>query len=374
MEGEAVHIREYPRVRDPALGRVLAAQVERPGPMARLRAFCHRLGRRVSGVARSASRSRRTVLFYRDLMGFTGGHLKVWDYFNHVLSSPDHLPLILVSKRTRWDEQNPWLGHRRHALTPAQGVRPDILFLAGLDWVLLDAQQRPHPSVPVINLIQGTTHADPTDLRYGFLRRKAIRICLGDELATAIAETGQVNGPVFVIPAGIDLTGLPREVEPGEREWDILIVARKQPALGRHLLGRLTAPGRRVALLDAELPTRAEFLSRIARARITVFLPFADEGFFLPALEGMALGTLVVCPDCVGNRSFCRPGDNCFRPTYSVDELLEAAEAALRQPAAERDRMLASARRTAREHDLMEERRAFLGILEDAGRLWGRMP
>jgi hypothetical protein len=31
-----------------------------------------------------AEPSRQSILFYRDYGGFTGGHLKVWDYFNHV--------------------------------------------------------------------------------------------------------------------------------------------------------------------------------------------------------------------------------------------------------------------------------------------------
>ena len=36
---------------------------------------------------------------------------------------------------------------------------------------------------------------------------------------------------------------------------------------------------------------------------MTLFLPNQREGVYIPGLEGMALGTLVVCPDCVGNRS-----------------------------------------------------------------------
>ena len=50
----------------------------------------------------------------------------------------------------------------------------------------------------------------------------------------------------------------------------------------------------------------------MARARVTLYLPNRLEGFYIPALEGMALGTLVVCPDSVGNRSYCRDGENCL--------------------------------------------------------------
>jgi len=52
-----------------------------------------------------------------------------------------------------------------------------------------------------------------------------------------------------------------------------------------------------------------------------VFLPNQKEGegFYLPALEGMAVGTLVIFPDCIGNRSFCLSGYNCFRPDYTTE-------------------------------------------------------
>ncbi|MGL5135262.1 MAG: hypothetical protein ACRC78_22250 [Planktothrix sp.] len=41
------------------------------------------------------------------------------------------------------------------------------------------------------------------------------------------------------------------------------------------------------------------------------------------------MGTLVICPDCIGNRSFCLPGYNCFRPDYTVESLLRTIQQAL---------------------------------------------
>ena len=62
---------------------------------------------------------------------------------------------------------------------------------------------------------------------------------------------------------------------------------------------------------------------------MTLFLPNETEGFYLPALEGMALGTIVVCPDCVGNRSFCLPQVNAFRPAFHFDDMVQETETAL---------------------------------------------
>jgi glycosyltransferase involved in cell wall biosynthesis len=102
---------------------------------------------------------------------------------------------------------------------------------------------------------------------------------------------------------------------------------------------------------------------------VTVFIPNPKEGFYLPALEGMALRTIVVCPDCVGNRSFCLDGVNCFRPVYSEDAIVDAARAALSRRE-QLGPLLDNATETARAHDLLSERQAFLEILDRVDELW----
>jgi glycosyltransferase involved in cell wall biosynthesis len=163
------------------------------------------------------------------------------------------------------------------------------------------------------------------------------------------------------------------------RDVDLLIVASKARAphrgspaapgeIGPELYARLRRDGRNIHLIETRIP-RAELIEWLGRSVVTLFLPNRKEGFYLPALEGMAIGTIVVCPDCIGNRSFCIPGSNCFRPAYELDELMEAVETAL----AERDRlagMVERARETARRHDLAIERAAFLDVLNRVNELW----
>jgi hypothetical protein len=83
----------------------------------------------------------------------------------------------------------------------------------------------------------------------------------------------------------------------------------------------------------------------------------------------MAAGALVVCADCIGNRSYCIDGENSFRPAHGEDAIVSAAERALASGAA-RERLVRAARATARAHDLPGERRAFLEILDRADELW----
>jgi hypothetical protein len=310
----------------------------------------------------------RTILFYLDYRRFHGGHQKVWEYFNHVLASPEFVPRIKFSPRSNWDLTNPWRNARSFVVDSWHSVRPDVFFVAGRDWSMLDQYPELGADVPVVNLLQHVRHADPTSNRFEFLSRKAIRICVSEEVAEALRGTGLIRGPLIVIPNGLDLDSMPLP-HGSTRDIEVLIVALKQPVLGEALERRLRQPGRRIEVLWERL-SRSEFLDRIQQARTTVFLPNETEGFYLPALEGMALGTLVVCPDCVGNRSFCLPDHNAFRPDYELDELARVTESALALPTDEAQRILANARQTAEEHSLLGERQAFLHVLHNIDQIW----
>ena len=309
------------------------------------------------------------MVFHRDFREFSGGHLKVWNYFGHVAASPDHEPWIRFSPGSRWDGPNPWRAVPDRVLGPDAGVEADVLFLAGLDWLRLAPRARRRPPCPVVNLIQHVRHAAPDDPRFAFLRHPAVRICVSDEVAEAIVSTGRVNGPVFTIPNAVDV---PAAAAPGTtRDLDVLVVASKGPETGALVAGAVGRRGRSVRLVDRWVP-RDELLDGLRRARVTVFVPHRTEGFYLPALEGMALGTVVVCPDCVGNRSFCLPDLNCLRPAFDAEALAAAAETALAWPADRVRSVVENAAATASRHDLATERSAFLEILRDVDRLHPR--
>lgn len=310
----------------------------------------------------------RTVLFFRNFRRFSGGHLKVWDYFNHVLASSGFTPRIVFSPKSSWDPTNPWWNARDHVVDSGRSVRPDVFFVAGRDWRMLDRHPDAGTGIPVVNLVQGARHANENHPLYQFLNRKAIRICVSQEVADALRGTGLTQGPVITIPNGLDLESMPTP-DGAKRDVDVLIAATKQPELGEELERRLARRGRRIDVLTSPL-TRPEYLDRIRTAQTTLFLPNPTEGFYLPALEGMALGTLVVCPDCVGNRSFCLPGHNAFRPDYAFEELVRAAESALALAPDRTRQIRANARRTVEMHSLLRERRAFLDVLHNIDQLW----
>ena len=83
------------------------------------------------------------------------------------------------------------------------------------------------------------------------------------------------------------------------------------------------------------------------------------EGFYLPALQAMALGSIVICRDCIGNRSFCLPGHNCICPKYNTEALLSAFESALELTSTPDSQMLANTKQTVAKYSLFKERQAF---------------
>jgi Glycosyl transferases group 1 len=294
----------------------------------------------------------------------------VWDYFNHVRSSGRHTALVRFTEDSSWDATNPWNNAREHVLGDEE-VDFDVLLLSGVDWRgMIPIEERAEYRRPIINLVQHVWHACPNDPlnRHRFLPHKAIRICVSPQITKAITRTGRVRGPVFTIPNGLDLGAVAEMARAPERDIDVLVAANKRPELGRAVATRLQGDGRAVRLVDERIP-RPELVALMGRARVSVLVPNPKEGFYLPALEGMAAGTVVVCPDCIGNRSFCLPGENCFRPEYDEDRIVEAAETALSQEP-QLDGLRARALETAGAHDIADERIAFLGILDRVDELW----
>jgi hypothetical protein len=300
----------------------------------------------------------KKLLFFRDFHGFTGGHLKVYDYFKHAKNSGIFEASIHLTNSSLRDATNPWFANDEMISNEWNPQCSDALFIAGLDWGAVPNNY----DKPIINLIQGIRHADPKDQRHAYLSRPATRICVSQEVADAIISTGKANGPIITIPNGLSTDGFP--LPACERDIEVLICGYKQPDLACRLATKLEASSIKVKCLTKQF-ARHDYLSLVARAAVTIFLPLQKEGFYLPALEGMALETFVVCPDCVGNRGFCLHEKSCLRPLYDIDSIASACHDGLARirngSSVER---LAEGLRQVRLHSLSEERRLFLEVLQ----------
>ena len=323
----------------------------------------------------------RRVWFYREYERFFGGHLKHAHYFDHVRRMPGFAPVITFGgepgHESLLDERGRLWPAGSGGTVPCWEPEPgDVFFVEGaLDWpYLIDNGLETFPN-PRINLIQHVRHAHEDNVRYRFLSERAIRICVSQEVADAIAATGRTNGPILTIPNGVDVTPF----EPGAdgspagfdaRPLPVTIVGYKSPELARALSERLDAEGIGHRLL-AELLDRDTFLGLLSDTRIAVCLPRPEEGFYLPALEAMASGCLVVTLDCIGNRGFCHHEENCLVASHDAGSLFDTTRNALAMSDPECARMHGRARETAVEHSLEAERARFHAVLANVDRLWG---
>jgi glycosyltransferase involved in cell wall biosynthesis len=312
---------------------------------------------------------KRSVLFHRNYHGLTGGHLKVRDYFQHIRSTSEFIPKIFFSPGSSNLADTPWSQDGAFVLERWDPRLADMWFLAGKDWLAVPEELRADPPVPVINLIQHTRHFDPSDIRYSFLRYPAVRICVSQEVEAGLRDTGLVRGPIYTIPNCLDFSDFPSPFSPQKRGWDFFIGALKAPEIGQIVATRLSDIRFSSCLTVKQVP-RGDYLNLINESRVALLLPHEREGFYLPALEAMALEAVVVCPDCVGSRSFCIDEYNCLQPEYSVDALVMAATKALSLTDEARGRIVQEARQTALQHDISIERKAFLRILEKVDDLW----
>jgi Glycosyl transferases group 1 len=295
------------------------------------------------------------MLFVRNFTEFAGGHLKFLAYMNHTAASGLASPILYQPPRPRTVHGNIFNDYKGATIDKVRSF--PAYFVAGDDWFILDKAGVDLGAAPVVNLVQGFRHADPHSPLFACLARPALRICVSPAVANAIRD--HVNGDVFVIENGVEVGHvLPRR--PLEGPARVMIVGLKNPTMAREVAACLTGVSK-VDLIVDPLP-RERFLARIAEASICIMLPLAQEGFYLPPLEAMALGRGVITPDCKGNLCYCEPGVNCLMPDYTADALADAARALI-YDAAQLARLATGGLKTAARRSIEKERTAYHAIL-----------
>jgi hypothetical protein len=300
----------------------------------------------------------RSLLLRRDYHGYTGGHGKFRDYVAHVDAHPRWAAQLYMDAGSRSEAGNPFLDvpGMVDAWEPTQA---DALLLGGMDWAAVPAGVEMR--VPVINLVQHVRHAAKGSPLRKFLRRPAIRLCNSSLVAEALRATGEVNGPLRIIPSAVD-TGMLAKLAATPCKHDVFVDGVKQPTLGRAVAELMRARGLRVHLLltRVQLPT---YLQAMAAAKISLPLPDPTEGIYLPGLNAM------VQPDCVGSREYARNGENALVPPRSARALAEAVQQ-LHFDTDLRERLAAAGQSTSVHFDLAVERQSVHAVLNELEELW----
>nr|MBS0037051.1 glycosyltransferase [Saprospiraceae bacterium] len=334
-----------------------------------------------------AGNSKRRVVFHRFFNtyygGTNGGPIKVRDCFEHIRHSEQFRPVVYFDPKTQWFDNpgNVWLPYRNSEdrIREWKLSNSDILFFSGSDWNILSPEEREAPPVPILNIAH-PRHTQSEDKRNAFLQHPAIRITKSS-LSKKILEEHGVNGPVYFIPDAVDPSHIPAP-NPNP-DLDLLIVGLKNPQLAKKIYRRLKWKswlGKKKIRVEIQtppkLPTRQDFLRLANRAKTVVYLPleekFGAEGFYLPALEGMFMEKLVICPFAIGNVDFCIPDQTCIMPDYEFGSIMNAINRALNMPVEKKKRIIENAKSITSNHLIEKERESLLKLLNETDDIWNQ--
>ncbi len=314
-----------------------------------------------------------------------GGVVKIFDYVNHarslgyrpIIACPEPykpgLPLFEIS---RFSDISPENGVR-FVPTEKVSVGPDDF--AFLSWpthyeIVEPRMSRWTRHEQVIFIVQNIRWANPKWIGgYGprLLSRPMARIMTNDVVLESVKPYLNPSSMTEVIMLGND---------------SAFFAKKRSGSLGRPIrVGYTTwksGVGDEVAAL---LKGSADFVFRAIRNPVgwgelralyhwsDVFLgtPLAEEGFYMPGLEAMAAGAVVISPDAGGNMAYCEFGENCLG--VGLDDAagyVEVLEGLRAGDAGEVERLRRNGYETVGRHTLEHERDRFGEFM---GRLTSRL-
>lgn len=222
----------------------------------------------------------------------------------------------------------------------------------------------------VIQAVRGPQLVDPSyagGYSIKLLGRPMARMVTNEFVLEAVRPHLNPSSFTEIIPVGHDTTYFAKQREGGVNSPMRVGYTTWKSEIG-DTVASLLGSDRRFEFRAIRETARWEELRELYHwADVFLATTLPAEGFYLPGLEAMAAGALVLCPDVLGNRAYCRFGENCVLVDY---ENAQSYAEALRNLATEDPRRLNAMRRsgyeTASRHDWEEEERhfgAFLGRL-----------
>lgn len=222
----------------------------------------------------------------------------------------------------------------------------------------------------VIHVIQSMWHANRSFLggyATDLLSLPFSRIAITREVRDAIGPYVCKESLTRVIMLGHDTSyffkrrnrGFKRKVRIGYTTW--------KSKIGDEIATRLTThrPDEFIFQSISDQVSWRELRRLYHWADIFLATPCAEEGFYLPGLEAMSAGAIVVTPDAVGNRAYCDFGDNCVLAHHeNAESYVQAIEHLRQLPGSAVDRIRAHAYETVGRHSLISERQAFDEFLQ----------
>ena len=302
--------------------------------------------------------------------GLAGGVIKVLDYADHgrragmavTLWAPEEVPADdpLLSTLPVLDRLlSGGVEHRLLASLDSDHLDTSdvVLFTEPAHAALIDRLSIPPERV--VHLVQGTRHATPTwngGLHYRLLHRPYVRIAVSEKVRDAIAPHVHPALPLHLVPEGHDIDYFEVERPPIDPHQTIRVLySTWKSDLGDRVAALCEDDG--FAFTPMRTPKSWPQLANHYRST-DIFLgcPGPEEGFYLPGLEAMAAGCVVVMALVGGNEAYAQDGVNMIACAYDDAQGHAAALRALANDSQLRTSLALAGRATARSHHRDSER------------------
>jgi hypothetical protein len=308
-----------------------------------------------------------------------GGVVKVFDYVNHarslgyrpIIACPEPyrpgLPLFEIS---RFSEISPENGVR---FIPLEKVSIGPNDLAFLSWpthyeIVQPRMSRWTHHEQVIFIVQNVRWANPTftnGYAIRLLSRPMARIMTNDLVLEAVKPYLNPSSMTEVILLGNDSGffakersgGLGSPVRVGYTTW--------KSEVGDEVASLLAdTPGFEFRAIRNPVGWK-ELRELYHWSDVFLATPLVEEGFYMPGLEAMSAGAVVISSDAGGNRVYCDFGENCIQvglddaPGYA-----EALETLRKESPEEIERLRRAGYESVKRFTLEHERERFGEFLE----------
>jgi glycosyltransferase involved in cell wall biosynthesis len=274
-----------------------------------------------------------------------GGVVKIFDYVNHaiafgyepVIACPErYKPGLPVFEISRFSHLSPENGVRFVDLEKV-GVGPDDFTF--LSWpshyqILEPRIGRSARHEQVISIVQNVRWANPAFERgyaVRLLSRPMARIMTNDVVLEACRPYLNKTSMTEVITLGNDSAffakrrfgGFDGPIKVGYTTW--------KSDVGDRVAAMFRNRGSGFRFRAIRNPVGWKELKKLYQwSDVFLATPLVEEGFYMPGLEAMAAGAVVISSDAGGNRAYCRFGENCLPARFENAKDYAAALRALK--------------------------------------------
>lgn len=316
---------------------------------------------------------KKKILFYQHFgkKGVVrGAHHKTFDFFHHIKSFVDFEPYIFFDEDSIWDADIPWF-HLYKTMPTLKDLNfePDILFLnSGKDWIRYSQNRKIEPQTPIVSPVNNFRATKPGHPSFNFLGRKAIRLCPSPELYEAVKNHPNTVGETVYMPNGVGISDKALTFK-NHKTIDVLIVGNKNPSLANQLVNEIKDQNLKVEVIDGWI-SKKDFQIKLAQSKISIHLPKQVEEHYIPGIEAMMLNSLVIIPDCIGNRSYSINQKTCVMASYDLAGFLTALQYVKSIPVNEFKDIVQCAKKSTHQYSIKIERESLYKALKLSDKMW----